>query len=90
MKYTENFATVGDLKKVLEALSDTLPLGVSGHFGEFKPFTKCSISNLSVRNAYLNIKDGKPTGMWRSYSGDKRVNVDFVELPSIDIGEEPD
>lgn len=43
-KLLKRLFTVGDLKKMLADVPDSLPIGVSGYFGEFKPMDRGDFS----------------------------------------------
>lgn len=73
--------TVGELKRLLEKIDDSLPIGVVGHFGEFNPVR--SISSFCRGEAYL-VPDCES---WRNMDNFKS---DVFLIPEMDIGPCPD
>lgn len=77
-----NYFTVGDLKKMLNNIPDNLPIGKSGHFGEFNPMDEF---DFSVGKARMIKK--RYYGSWRK--ADEEYSSIF-EINSPDIGPSPD
>jgi len=75
-----DFFTVGDLKKFLENLPDNLPIGKSGHYGEFNPMSE---DDFWVTTAQPMPKNERII---------RRLNVDMpiLQITSPDLGEDPD
>ena len=79
-KITRKFFTVGNLKKYLNTISDDLPIGTSGHFGEFNPMNK---SDFWVTTSH-------PVPSNRSWRYALDVDMPILNIISPDIGPDPD
>jgi len=75
------FFTVGDLKKLLENVPDNLPIGISGHFGEFHP-----MDEYYFRETTSHLIPENKWG-WRDK---EEVATPIFQITSPDIGPEPD
>lgn len=73
--------TVKDLIDFLKTITQDLPVGVQGHFGEFNPMSLYDfrIVNATEKLSYEQIKEGIEL---------KDILILHIQTP--DIGEEPD
>jgi hypothetical protein len=75
--HTRKYFSVGDLKKILESLPDDLPVGTTGHFGEFH----------EVDDFYKST--AIPTYGQPGWTENKQpINILYIGCP--DVGDEPD
>lgn len=81
-KYPKYF-TVGDLRKLIKNISDDLPIGVVGHFGEFVKAD--NFLNFKVSNARLI-----PESEFEDWKKADSFMSPIFEIISPDIGEPPD
>ena len=79
-KIKVDFFTVGDLKKILENVPDNLPVGKSGHFGEFNPMDKGDFW----------VTTSRPVPKNRSWGSALNIDMPILEITSPDIGPDPD
>ena len=86
-KYPKYF-TVGDLRKLLaqEGISNDLPIGVAGHFGEFLKMDACNFRVSRARRIPVDGRSGFEKG-WRHADPDYSP-IFLIETPNL--GEEPD
>ena len=80
-KYPKYF-TVGDLKKLLKGVSDELPIGVVGHFGEFNMMERDDFEQTQAR-----LIKQKPIMSWRDADP---TPLPIFSITSPDIGPDPD
>lgn len=85
VKYKEYFK-VKDLIKILQDVDPELPVGKSGHFGEFNPMDQF---DFTVGHARFN-----PKGISSGYTGWRKLTQfpyqEIFEITSPDIGPDPD
>lgn len=82
MKKKQKFFTVGDLKKLLENIDESLPVGGVGHFGEFIP-AESDFAKFCTR-----IVDLVPEDEGQYNRRPKKIKVFLV--PHILLGPDPD
>lgn len=76
----KNYFTVKDLKTFLETIPDELPIGKTGHFGEFHPMDKYDFI----------ITYARPVPKDKGWRDALNVNMPILQITSPDIGPEPD
>lgn len=85
IKYRDYF-TVKDLINHLQQFDGDLPVGVSGHFGEFHPFDE---SDFSQGQSHLN-----PKGIASNYQGWRELTrypySPILKITAYDLGPDPD
>lgn len=86
MKKYPKYFTVKDLKELLNNIPDDLPIGCSGHFGEFHAMDENDF-RISLSQLRPLAKNGDYTLSWRHMDEDKSPIFSIV---SPNIGDEPD
>jgi len=79
-KIKKDYFTVGDLKKLLKDIPDDLPVGKSGHFGEFNPMDKYD----------FRVRTSNPVPIGKSWRNMIHIDMSILEINSPDLGELPD
>ena len=76
-----DYFTIKDLKDLIKNLPDDLPVGTSGHFGEFHPMDKYDFDICITRPIPKNKMS------WRDALNDE---IKILQINSPDIGPSPD